>query len=157
MANDAFANIGPTSYPNIAYTNNPVVYVDTALGIPCQVTFVFSGYGPLSGGTITGNTTSLTDSSANWTSSQWTGNTLYLVSGPGAGQFVNISANSSSSLTFASAITLAPGAGTKYMINNGKTVQVTVNWQYYNYNLAPFSETVQALIVNNSNNGNLGF
>ena len=81
------------------------------------------GFWPIAGadlvtGTATaGTTTTLTDSSKNWTASQYSNGQykVYITSGTGAGQSALITANTSTSLTFA-AITTAPDATSQYAI-----------------------------------------
>jgi len=162
---DTFTNVGPPAdsknqpsnggYAKIDYTSNPGVYLDEALGIKCQVAFRFTGYGRATGG----GTNSLTDSTvtgttAQWKADEWKGDTLFIISGRGVGQFSQISGNSASSLTLKTALNPAPDATSVYMINNGKTVEVTTTWQYRGKD---YSETVEALIVNYRSATTLGF
>jgi hypothetical protein len=42
----------------------------------------------------------------------------------------------------------------KYLINNGKTVQITTTWEYMGQE---YSQTIRSLIVNRKNTKELGF
>lgn len=67
-------------------------------------------------GTATGgSTTTLVDTSANWTKDEWVGYELFIFSGTGRGQEVEIISNTDTTLTF-SAISTAPDATSRYEI-----------------------------------------
>ncbi len=162
---DNFANVGPPpdarnqppagGYANIDFNSNPPVYLDEALNVRCRIVFRFTGYGRATAG----GSTSLTDATvagtaAAWRSDEWKGDTLFIVSGRGAGQFAQISGNTATNLTLASALNPAPDATSVYMINNGKTVEVTTTWEYLGKS---YSETMESLIVNYRSAVVLGF
>lgn len=150
MEIDTFANVGPANYPDIAETDTPPVWLDQALGIPCAVTFRFTGFGTPSSASLG----SITDNGADWIPNEWAGDTVYIVDGPGAGQFVEISSNTASSLTLDDNLITAPTTSSRYMINNGKTVQITTTWTYQG---VPYTQTIQSLVVNKDGDQNLGF
>jgi hypothetical protein len=62
-----------------------------------------------------GSTTTLVDSTANWTVNQWAGYELYIWTGTGRGQIVAITSNTATTLTFPT-ITTAPDATSRYQI-----------------------------------------
>lgn len=62
-----------------------------------------------------GSTTTLVDSSANWTPNEWAGYELFIFSGTGRGQEVEIISNTATTLTFG-AISTAPDATSRYEI-----------------------------------------
>lgn len=160
MAADDFGNVTPPAggifsptgggYADIATTDPNPVWLDRALGIPCAIDFEFKGFGIAS----SGGTTSLTDSSASWEIDEWANDTVYLVDGAGSGQFVNIASNDANTLTFDEALAVSPASATKYMINNGKTVEITTTWFY---RTEAYSQTVESLIINYRNDEEFGF
>lgn len=173
MAGDEFSNVCPPDdgavyEPNVegpggpddrvasaGYIDIPVdaddpVWLDRALEIPCAVTFEFKGFGIATGGT----TGALTDSRAEWEADEWAGDTLYLVDGSGAGQFADIASNTDDTLTLDGAFSVAPDTTTRYMINNGKTVEITTTWFYQG---EAFTQTIESLIINYQNSAYMGF
>jgi len=67
-------------------------------------------------GTATGgSTTTLVDTNANWTKDEWVGYELFIFSGTGRGQEVEIISNTDTTLTF-SAIATAPNSTSRYEI-----------------------------------------
>jgi hypothetical protein len=62
-----------------------------------------------------GSTTTLVDTSANWTKDEWAGYELFIFSGTGRGQEVEIISNTNTTLTFA-AIATAPDVTSRYEI-----------------------------------------
>ena len=120
-----------------AYNTARTEVLDTALNINATVTFTFKGDGYLTAA----SSTVLTDSSASWTSNEWQGNTVFIVSGTGAGAYAKIASNTANTLTLSTALSLngvavVPSTSTSaspiynYRINNGLTVVVTVTWPY---------------------------
>ena len=150
MAIDEFKNIGPTDYPDIAYDSDPPQYLDHAMGTRCRVNCVFKGFGTLTAA----SKTNLSDSSMDWERNEWAGDTVFIVTGQAAGQFKQIASNSANTLALAEPLAFAPYPGAKFMINNGKTVEVTTTWEYRG---RQYSETVESLIVNHRNSTELGF
>lgn len=160
MAIDTFANINPPAdgtfspsnggYADIDFDSVPPVWLDEALGINCRVEFDFKGYGQLTGG----SSSDLTHAGADWEPDEWAGDTVYLIDGAGSGQFARISGNTVDRLSLASPLSFAPGASTKYMINNGKTVEITTTWQFQG---KEYSQTIESLIINYRNEDDLGF
>ncbi len=173
MAGDEFSNVTPPAdgtvfEPNIPDPTNPnervasdgyadiplddpnPIWLDRAMGIPCAVSFEFKGFGNATGG----GATSLTDTNASWEIDEWVGDTLYLVDGTGAGQFGQIASNTATQMTLATAFSVDPDATTKYMVNNGKTVEVTTTWFYQG---EPFTQTIESLIINYQNSEWMGW
>lgn len=150
MAIDTFANVDPQYYPNINYDNDPPVWLDEAMNMSCRVEFAFKGFGTTEGGSLT----SLIDNDTNWETNEWAGDTVYLVAGPGIGQFVPIISNSVNTLHLGDTLATSPDTTTKYMINNGKTVEITTTWEYYGKS---YSQTIESLVVNYRGDSNLGF
>jgi len=68
-----------------------------------------------SGVATSGSTTSLADSSANWQANQWVGHQVYIFSGTGRGQIVEISSNTATSLSF-SAVGTGLDSTSRYQI-----------------------------------------
>ena len=62
--------------------------------------------------------------------------------------------NTPNTLHLEEALTYAPHQSTRYMINNGKTVEVTTSWTYRG---REYRQTVESLVVNGRNAGSLGF
>jgi type II secretory pathway pseudopilin PulG len=150
MAIDDFADVGPANYPDIDYNSNPPVWLDEALNIRCRVQFKFKGFGTLENATAS----NLTDTNMQWEPNEWAGDVVCLVSGQGAGQFVTIDSNTLNTLHLLENLDVVPNNGTKYMINNGKTVEITTTWQYMG---KEYSQTIESLVVNYRNSANLGF
>lgn len=164
MAADEFGNVTPpdntasggiwnptgAGYEDIPTTATNPVWLDRALEIPCAVEFDFKGFGIATGG----GSSSLVDSTADWEADEWAGDTLYLVDGAGAGQFAEVTSNGSNSLTIDGNFVVSPDTSTKYMINNGKTVEITTTWFYQG---EPFTQTVESLIINYRNDAEFGF
>lgn len=77
-------------------------------------------------GTATsGTTTTLTDTTTSWTVNGWVGYYAVIISGTGAGQAFKITANTATSLTFASAGT-APGSDSVYQIRANPATAIGV-------------------------------
>jgi len=150
MAIDTFANVGSQHYPNIAYDNDPPVWLDEAMNMSCRVEFAFKGFGTTEGGSLS----SLIDNDTNWETNEWAGDTVYLVEGKGIGNFAPIISNSINTLHLGDTLAVSPDTTTKYMINNGKTVEITTTWEYYGKS---YSQTIESLIVNYRGHSNLGF
>ena len=153
MAIDDFADVGPPpggNYVNKDYGDPDPVWLDRALGIKCKVEFVFKGYGTLE----SASATTLTDDEAVWASNEWAGDTVYLVDGHGVGQYAQIDANSATSLNLASALVMVPDSSTKYMVNNGKTIEITTTWRYM---AREYRKTIESLIINHRNADDMGF
>lgn len=156
MALDRFDNVNPPvtasgyvapkgGYPTIEYDSANPVYLDKALNIRCKVEFKFKGTGVAESGSV--NT--LQDTQANWVTDEWAGSILYIVSGKGAGQFAPITSNNANTITCGSNFVIAPAAGSGFMINNGRTVEITTYWQYRG---KEHHQTVRSLITNDRNN-----
>ena len=160
MAVDQFANVSPPpdkshnppngGYADVNFDSDPPVWLDEALDIRCQVAFAFKGFGVAEGGSAS----VLTDDDADWETNEWAGDTLYLVGGRGTGQYAMISANSSNQLLLAGGLAFAPDTSTKYMINGGKTIEITTTWEFM---AKSYSQTIESLIVNYRNEQELGF
>jgi hypothetical protein len=112
--------------------------------------FDFKGFGAVSAGSAS----DLTDSQASWESDEWAGDAVFIVSGGGAGQFGTIAYNTANTLHLSEPLAFAPGAGAKYLINNGKTVNITTTWEYLG---KQYSATIECLIINHRNSSEFGF
>ncbi len=150
MAIDTFANVGTVHYPNINYDNDPPVWLDEAMNMSCRVEFAFKGFGTTEAGSLT----SLVDNDTNWETNEWAGDTVYLVAGKGISSFAPIISNSVHTLHLGDTLAVAPDTTTKYMINNGKTVEITTTWEYCGKS---YSQTIESLTVNYRGDSNLGF
>ncbi|MCX7044476.1 MAG: prepilin-type N-terminal cleavage/methylation domain-containing protein [Candidatus Sumerlaeota bacterium] len=151
MMIDKFADVNPSNYPNVdrAASTSNTVYIDQALGIKASVTFVFKGFGRASGG----GGSSLTQSDQTWVANEWKNNTLYIVDGLGRGAYRTIAGNSANSLTLGGAAIPSLNGTTRYMINNGKTIEITITWDYMK---RAYSSSTRSLVVNRYNDPNLG-
>lgn len=145
--NDRVASVG---YADIPTTATTPIWLDRALGIPCAIDFEFKGFGIATGG----GSNSLTDTRQSWESDEWAGDTLYLVAGTGAGQFATIDSNSGNTLNVSGTFSVSPDSSTRYMINNGKTIEITTTWSYQGED---FTQTVESLIINYQNSEFMGF
>jgi len=156
MNADAFANVGPTNYPNIGYSSNPPVYLDEGMNIKCAVSFGFKGYGVLTAASTKNRLvcTSPSGGSPGWNSGEWAGDTVYLVSGTGVGQYSSIASSDADSLTLDPALAFSPDETTRFMINNGKTVEVATTWEYLG---REYSQTISSLIINYRDADDFGF
>lgn len=141
MQIDDFDNVCAEKYPNIEYDSDPPVWLDQGLGIKCQVHFRFTGFGALTDASAQ----NLTEANVGWEQDEWNGNTVFLTSGQGAGQYGVIDFSTPNTLHLAEPLDVAPKKGTTYMINNGKTVQITVS---YSFRGKTHSQTVSSLIIN---------
>jgi len=141
-----FASVGSpnTSITTATTATNPI-YLDRANDIKCAVTSRFTGFGVT---TATG-TGSITDSSADWTPGEWVGHRVCIVAANSSGLNTGvgctgiISANTATVIT-ATGFTTTPAVGTRYMIDNGKTVKITTKWNYLGKD---YSQTVSSLVV----------
>lgn len=140
MQIDNFENVSAENYPDIEYDSNPPVWLDQALGIRCQVRFRFTGFGEITNASAN----NLTDNNMGWEKDEWNGNTVFLTEGQGAGQFAEIDFNTPNTLHLVGSLEIAPKKGTKYMINNGKTVQITVS---YVFRGKTYSQAISSLII----------
>lgn len=160
MTIDVFANVNPPAdgfyappnggYADVDYDDNPPVWLDEGLGIRCRVEFDFKGYGRVT----SGSSVSIRDDRAVWESNEWVGDAVYLIDGAGTGQYAEIRSNTSNTLNFSESFRFPPNSSTRYMINNGKTVEVTTTWQYMGRD---YSQTIESLIINYLNDEDLGF
>ncbi|MCE5231156.1 prepilin-type N-terminal cleavage/methylation domain-containing protein [bacterium] len=148
MMIDDFDHVDATHYPDIGFDHDPPVYIDQALDIRCQVTFQFKGAGTLTNASAN----NLTDNNIHWTAHEWDGDTVFLVAGDGAGQMGQIDNNTVNTLHLAESLTYPPSKGTQYLINNGKTVEITTTWRYLGKD---YQQTVETLIVKNKRNPGL--
>lgn len=151
MLVDDYENIGPAGYPDIDFGADPSVWLDHAPAIPCKIEFEFKGFGRLLENSSVNN---LTDANALWERDEWAGDLVYLLEGPGAGQFVKVRGNTANTLHLDSRLKVKPGKGTKYMISHGKTVKVTATWKYLGQE---HSQSVESLIVDFRNGGRIDF
>ena len=63
-----------------------------------------------------GNTTTLTDSTSNWTTNQWTGYKAFIWTGTGKAQLANIASNTPTELTFSPALATGLDSTSRYNI-----------------------------------------
>jgi prepilin-type N-terminal cleavage/methylation domain-containing protein len=164
MMIDDFANVGPPpdgfhqppngGYADIPEDADPPVWLDEALGIPCRITFEFKGFGQATGG----SSNTLVDAKANWNANEWRGDTLYIVLGRGAGQYARIIGNTADTMMLQAstggALIPGPDSSSIYMVNGGKTVEITTSWQYLG---GQYEQTMEGLIVNYRGHDVLGF
>lgn len=68
------------------------------------------------GKATSGNTTSLTDSTANWTTDKWAGYEFYVWSGTGRGQIAMVANNTANTLTFSTTLGTAIDSTSRYNI-----------------------------------------
>jgi type II secretory pathway pseudopilin PulG len=157
MNSDFFAEVHPGNpdYTDITKNSADPVYLDEYLDMKCAIDFDFRGFGIAEGATVN----SLTDSSkipgmGDWETDEWKGHNLYLVDGDGLGQHAEITGNTADTLSYiGNAFAKQPAAGTKYMIDNGKTVRITTNWEYMGKS---YDETIGSLIINYRNEADQG-
>ncbi|OPZ08477.1 MAG: hypothetical protein BWZ08_01145 [candidate division BRC1 bacterium ADurb.BinA292] len=163
LAIEDFERVGNTEHPdyivpadyNNEYedkelTDADPVWLDQALGIRCAVDFEFRGFGIAENG----SSSMLVDNDANWEPDEWKGHTLFIVSGVGEGQFVEIAGNGQTTLDLASSLAFPPAAGDRYMINNGKTVRITTTWTYMG---RQYQQSIESLICNFEGSDDFGF
>jgi hypothetical protein len=70
------------------------------------------------GAATSGSTTTLVDSAAAWNTDEWAGYYVLLVDGTGEGQCARILSNTATTLTFSTALGVAPAAATVYQIRS---------------------------------------
>lgn len=147
MAADNFNNVTAANYPDIPFGTG-AIYLDESLGIECSIDYEIKGYGIATSGT----STTLTDSSIPgddspevWTDDEWIGDVVFFIDGAGQGQFSTITDNDSNTLTFDS-VSSPPGNGTVYLINKGKTIEITTRW-IYRGRPEPYQQTIESLII----------
>jgi hypothetical protein len=73
-----------------------------------------------------GNTTTITVSSATWTTNEWAGYSAALIAGAGRGQEATIASNTATVLTLSSTLTTAAASGTEFLI---KAPREAGEWQ----------------------------
>jgi prepilin-type N-terminal cleavage/methylation domain-containing protein len=126
MAIDDFENVTPDNYPSITTATSPPLFLDSVRKSRCEVDIRITGYGTAEGGAA--NT--LVDNDASWASDEWKDDWLLLVGGAGRGQRAKINSNTGNTLTIDGTLSTAPSSGTEYLINGGKTVQISTIWTY---------------------------
>ncbi len=144
-----FADLGPEAFPDHAPEDDPPLWIDEAQGIRASLSYDFSGYGELENS----SRQQLTDARAGWEHNIWQGATVFLVEGEGAGQMGRIASNTPNTLHLETPLAFAPRKGTRYMIDHGKTVTLTLRWQDRG---RPYEQKLRALVVNDRQ-GALGF
>lgn len=141
MRRDSIENVNSAHYPNADYDSVAPVWLDEGNGTRCKVTLVFKG-----AGTVTAATANRLEDSATsptWESSEWTGHYVYIIEGPGNGQYFRILSNTGTALNIDGAFSRLPVAGaTKFRIDNGVTVRVTTEWKYLG---RTYSQTISSL------------
>ncbi|MFW6303362.1 MAG: type IV pilus modification PilV family protein [Candidatus Sumerlaeota bacterium] len=154
---DFFKNVHPlhSDYTDITTDSANPVYLDETMDMRCAIDFEFKGFGEAE----SGSESSITDSVkipgiSAWETDEWVGHYLYLVEGPGMGQYAEITGNDADTLNVASgSFSPAPDTGTGYMIDNGKTVRITTSWNYMGKD---YIATIGSLIINYRNQEDLG-
>jgi type II secretory pathway pseudopilin PulG len=126
MAIDDYGDVTPANYPSVTMETSPPLYLDRIRGTRCTVNIEISGYGTAENG----GSNSLTDNNATWRVNQWAGNTLLITGGRGRGHRTSIVSNTATTLNLADSLDPAPGAGSEFIINGGKTVRITTQWAY---------------------------
>lgn len=152
MMIDDFDHVDADHYPNITVDTVPPVYIDQTLDIRCAVTFTFKGFGTLVDSSV--NTLVEDEAKTRWVKDEWAGDTVFLVSGDGAGQSALIAGNNIKQLDLAAPLAYKPSKGTGYLINNGKTVEIATTWTYRG---REYHQTIESLIVNTRSRKGLGF
>lgn len=154
MAVDSFTSVSAQNYPDISETDD-TVWLDQGLGIRCGVSFRFKGFGRIDDGCSANQVIArLEPWHASWKENEWAGDTLYLVEGKGMGQFATIQSNTADQLTLSKNLLIIPDSTTRYMINSGKTVEITTTWHYRNRKA--HTQKIESLIVNYRNE-DIGF
>lgn len=120
------------------------------------------------GKATSGNTTSLTDSTANWTTNVWTGYEFYVWTGTGRGQIATVANNNATTLNFTTTLGTALDSTSRYNImgydggtltsSSGRIVfDTNRNWtvnRWTNYAIRIMSGTGAGQIRQITSNGN---
>jgi prepilin-type N-terminal cleavage/methylation domain-containing protein len=143
MRRDTIGNVNSAHYPNMSYDSTPPVWLDEGNDTRCKVTLVFKGAGTATAATAN----RLEDSAASpaWVSDEWKGHHVYIIEGPGVGQYFPILSNTATALNIDGNFSRLPVAvATKFRIDNGITVRVTTEWQYLGRS---YSQTISSLVA----------
>lgn len=130
MLADRYENVTTANYPESGVT----YYIDQIIGIVANVTITIEGDGMVSSAAAQ----TLTDDTASWETNEWTGSNVFIIDGTGRGQRAFIKSNTNQTLEITldmSGMTdipwdIIPDTTSHYLINGGKTVTITVDWQY---------------------------
>lgn len=144
MLVDFYSNVTTDNYPDSEIT----YYIDDILdiGATVEITITGDGYSDNSSGS-----SSLADPNAAWETDQWIGSTVLIVGGNGQGQRAYITGNTSTVLNITTDLSGAtsqswdtnPDASSHYVINGGKTIDITVRWNYMG---KPYQRTLKGLV-----------
>lgn len=159
-------------------------WVDEALGVPCEVYYNFKGFGLVGAGssttmvvddTVSNSSTSrdpdritpadggeIEDGLVGWQPNEWAGALLCIYDPIAANSgnqrkaraSVRIASNTVNQLILADPLPFAPSNTMAYMIDDGKTVQVTTRWQFQGQWRR---QSMRGLIANYRDSLNLGF
>ena len=140
MTLHGYDNVTPANYPNIEYDSPNPMYLDEVNQTKCRVIIRITGYGTASAG----SSSTLENSSADWIINEWAGDTLFIIGGRGWGQIATISSNNEDTLTLDSPLIYAVDGTSQYLINGGKTIEITTEWKYKS---KIYQETVRSAII----------
>lgn len=134
MLSDNYENVTTTNYPEPGET----YYIDQVLGIPANISITIKGDGMVSYATDS----TLTDETASWEENEWAGSTVLIIEGTGRGQRALITSNTTNTLSITTNLSgsgatpwnTTPDNTSHYLINGGKTVKITVSWEYQGKN-----------------------
>jgi len=135
-----YDNVIPANYPDIEYDSPNPMYLDEVNQTKCRVIIRITGYG----NAIAGSSSTLEDSGANWIINEWAGDTLFIIGGKGWGQITTISSNTEDTLVLDTPLVYAVDSTSQYLINGGKTIEVTTEWTYKG---KLYQETVRSAII----------
>jgi len=140
MTLHGYDNVTPANYPDIEYDSPNPMYLDEVNKTKCRVIIRITGYGTASAG----SSSTLEDSSTDWRINEWAGDTLFIIGGRGWGQIATISSNTEDTLTLDSPLIYAVDGTSQYLINGGKTIEITTEWKYKS---KIYQETVRSAII----------
>lgn len=131
---DNYDNVTTANYCDIPSSSPDAYYIDEEMNIKCDVTIDIKGLGQVSGAAWD----TLRDSAASWQPNEWQGNVVFITNGQGRGQRALITSNTPDTLNVTLDLsgnssenwTILPNTTSEYAINGGKTVVITVTYQY---------------------------
>lgn len=104
-------DVATMSWTTLAQTGLPTWGTDGKL--------VWTGRNPsvyANGAATSGSTTTIVDTTQNWTVNQWAGYYVVIILGTGLGQFAQVASNTATTLTLASTLTTAPASASVYQL-----------------------------------------
>jgi hypothetical protein len=146
MMASAYSDITQSDVDAWLAANPDILVLDSLNGMTCEMDVeVVDEF------TVTSATgTSLTASTASWETNEWTGNTVFITAGKGQGQRASITSNTSNTLVtsllgFSQTSWIStPIAGSRFLINGGKTARITASFDFRG---VTYTETVEGLVV----------